>query len=335
MSERRYQIFISSTFLDLKEERSKVLEAVLGMEAFPVGMELFPASNESQWELIKGVIDDSDYYVLILGGRYGSTDQDGLSYTEKEYRYAIDTKTPVLGFVRADPENVPLKFSETDPTKTKQLDEFRDLVMSRMCKQYTNADQLAGQVITSLTSAIRKTPAVGWVRGSEAMTPEIREELLILKEALQKAEEKERHSEQRDVDPDLHQGGDHFTIEYKTARGGRYGGSGTPDKRDFSWNEIYRVVAPLMLDESSEAHLSQALEQMIRAVDERTITNDHLHVHLDSDSFQQVKVQLLALGYIERSSRQRSVKDSSTYWSLTALGEDTMMALRAIRKTSQ
>ena len=37
--------------------------------------------------------------------RYGSTAEDGISYTEKEYDYAVDQGVPVLGFViaRTDP----------------------------------------------------------------------------------------------------------------------------------------------------------------------------------------------------------------------------------------
>jgi len=42
-------------------------------------MELFPASNKKQWTIIKRVIDDSDFYLLIIAGRYGSLgiDDDG------------------------------------------------------------------------------------------------------------------------------------------------------------------------------------------------------------------------------------------------------------------
>ena len=57
----------------------------------PAGMELFPAANETQWNLIKKVIDDCDYYVLILGGRYGTIGPDGIGYTEMEYRYALES----------------------------------------------------------------------------------------------------------------------------------------------------------------------------------------------------------------------------------------------------
>ena len=69
--DKRYQIFISSTFRDLIDERQAVLKAVLELDHMPAGMELFPASDDSAWELIKDIIDGSDYYVLIVGGRDG------------------------------------------------------------------------------------------------------------------------------------------------------------------------------------------------------------------------------------------------------------------------
>ena len=81
----RYQVFVSSTFADLKDERQKVIQALMEMDCIPAGMELFPAANDEQWEFIKRVIDDCDYYILIIGGRYGSLTSEGISYTEKEF----------------------------------------------------------------------------------------------------------------------------------------------------------------------------------------------------------------------------------------------------------
>lgn len=86
--DKRYQIFISSTFSDLKEERNKVMQTIMSLDCIPAGMELFPAMDEEQFEFIKRVIDDCDYYLLIVGARYGSMDDNGVSYTEKEYDYA-------------------------------------------------------------------------------------------------------------------------------------------------------------------------------------------------------------------------------------------------------
>ena len=69
--EKRYQVFISSTFRDLVQERQEVLKAVLEIDHMPAGMELFPAADDAAWQLIKDVIDGSDHYVVIIGGRYG------------------------------------------------------------------------------------------------------------------------------------------------------------------------------------------------------------------------------------------------------------------------
>ncbi|HSP50009.1 MAG TPA: DUF4062 domain-containing protein [Pseudolabrys sp.] len=80
--DKRYQVFVSSTFADLKDERQAVLQALLSLDHFPAGMESFLASDDDAWTLIKGVIDDSDYYVLVFGGRYGSTNHAGVGYTE-------------------------------------------------------------------------------------------------------------------------------------------------------------------------------------------------------------------------------------------------------------
>ena len=97
MDKKRYQVFVSSTFRDLQEERQEVMQALLELDCIPSGMDLFPAANESQWSLIQRVIDDCDYYILIIGGRYGSIADDGVGYTEKEYDYAISRGKPIVG----------------------------------------------------------------------------------------------------------------------------------------------------------------------------------------------------------------------------------------------
>jgi hypothetical protein len=90
--DKRYQVFISSTFIDLKDERQAVLRAILELDHMPAGMELFPAADDSAWQLIKDVIDASDYYVLIIGGRYGSLDETGLSSHRKTAPYRFGTR---------------------------------------------------------------------------------------------------------------------------------------------------------------------------------------------------------------------------------------------------
>src|SRR6266511_3982106 len=100
---RKHQIFISSTFSDLKRERQACVEAILRAGHIPAGMELFSAGNESQLEVIKRWIEDSDIYMLLLGGRYGSLEpKSGISYTEIEYRYAIELNKPFFALIMAE-----------------------------------------------------------------------------------------------------------------------------------------------------------------------------------------------------------------------------------------
>ena len=62
------------------------------MYHIPMGMEFFNAADEEQWEIIKSTIDSCDYYVLVIGQRYGSVDAAGTSFTEKEWYYSVQAR---------------------------------------------------------------------------------------------------------------------------------------------------------------------------------------------------------------------------------------------------
>ena len=99
---KKLQVFVSSTYTDLIEERQAAVQAILDAGHIPAGMELFKA-GKSQMKTIQKWIDESDVYMLILGGRYGSIEEEsGLSYTELEYRYAISKNIPIIVILLTD-----------------------------------------------------------------------------------------------------------------------------------------------------------------------------------------------------------------------------------------
>jgi hypothetical protein len=122
--DKRYQVFVSSTYEDLREERTEVMQALLELDCMPSGMELFPAANDDQWTLIRRVIDDCDYYLVIIGGRYGSTGPDGKSYTQMEYEYAVSKGKPVIAFLHSNPGLIPAGKTESNDQGKKRLSEF-------------------------------------------------------------------------------------------------------------------------------------------------------------------------------------------------------------------
>ncbi len=167
--EKKYQIFISSTYEDLKEERKKVQDTILSMYQFPIGMEMFSAADEEQWEIIRETIDSSDYYILIIGHRYGSVIEQGeyagISYTQKEFRYALEQKIPVLAFLMDDSVAITPDKMEQDASRREKLEQFKDEVKNgRMVQWWTSKDDLAIKVMNSLNKQIGRKNRPGWIR---------------------------------------------------------------------------------------------------------------------------------------------------------------------------
>lgn len=165
--DKRYQIFISSTFTDLEEERESVMKAILNTNCFPAGMELFPSSSMEQFEYIKTIIDKSDYYVLIIAARYGTVAADGISYTEKEFNYALEKGIPVIAFIKENIMETPLYKADTENDKREKLNKFIEKVKDgRMVNWWSDKNDLANKVSTSLRSEFEIHPRLGWVRGN-------------------------------------------------------------------------------------------------------------------------------------------------------------------------
>lgn len=135
----------------------------------PAGMEAFVATNDEQFSVIKKVIDLCDYYILIIGKRYGSINEStGISYTEMEYDYAVSKDIPILAFILR--ENVDLQASktETNPKSVAKLQNFRKKAKSnRLVSFWESTEDLVGKVATSIIKAKEDTTRPGWVRGGE------------------------------------------------------------------------------------------------------------------------------------------------------------------------
>lgn len=192
--QKKYQVFISSTYEDLREERKKVQDTILSMCQFPIGMELFSAGDDEQWEVIKESIDTSDYYVLIIAHRYGSIinkgEDAGVSYTEKEYRYAKSKGVPILAFIID--ENVPVLRAhvEADNKKSKKLQAFiNEVKTGRVVKWWKSKEELAILVMNALNNEIIKGKRPGWVRADSFNIEENQKELIEMLKRVRRLEE--------------------------------------------------------------------------------------------------------------------------------------------------
>ena len=170
-----FHVFVSSTYVDLIEERKAVSDMIAKAGFVAEGMEIFPASSQSQMEFIEQIIDRCDYYVLILAGRYGSVDGSGTSYTELEYQYAVEKGIPVLAFLHNDLGSLPNNNVDGDRGK---IDAFRDLVSENAIVDYwAEPNELAGKAIAALSHSKNFHPGVGWVRGDSVASEDLLQDI--------------------------------------------------------------------------------------------------------------------------------------------------------------
>ena len=186
--DRKYQVFISSTYEDLKDERRAIMEALIKLKHIPTGMESFNAADEEQWSVIKRTIDECDYYVLILSDRYGSTDKDGIGFTEKEYDYAISQNKPVISFVRSNSAIQTLKLTDRETRNKVKLKKFKNKISGKLYKYWDNKEDLSVNFLLSFEELQRIRPQAGWIRYEKFSTrkpihnPEILDKDVISKE---------------------------------------------------------------------------------------------------------------------------------------------------------
>ncbi len=340
--DKRYQVFVSSTYEDLQEERQEVMQALLELDCIPAGMELFPAADETQWSLIKRVIDECDYYVVIVGGRYGSCDNDDVGFTEKEYRYALEIGKPTIAFLHKDPAKIVAgKTEQTDKGKRK-LGAFRSLLQEKLCKPWSDPSELKAVVITSLTQLKRTRPAIGWVRADELPDEDATREMLKLRQRIDEleAELDQARAAAPKGSEDLAHGNDRQRLGFTylaTSQGGFIGDT-CESEFEATWDSIFASVAPRMTSEITEHAMKPILDAFVQQHNEaRLYEANPKYVSVDSFSlkakdFHAIKVQLKALGLIAKGDRPRKADDDRPFWILTPHGEEVMTRIVAVKR---
>ncbi|EJF7266476.1 DUF4062 domain-containing protein [Vibrio parahaemolyticus] len=169
---KKLQVFVSSTYEDLKGDRQAAVSAILKAGHIPAGMELFTSGDKSQMDTIRRWIDESDIYMLILGGRYGSVEPTtGVSYTELEYNYALEQDKPLFAVVIDESAlEVRVRQYGTDlmeKDNPKQLKDFRDKVLSNISSFFDDEKDIRLCVYESLSDFATNRDLKGWVSSDE------------------------------------------------------------------------------------------------------------------------------------------------------------------------
>lgn len=333
----RYQIFVSSTYTDLIEERRVVMQTLLKMDCMPAGMELFPAADDSAWSVIEQVIRESDYYVLIVGGRYGSKSTDNpLSFTEREFDLATELGIPVLPFLHSDPGSIPQRHADDSDDARRQLKKFREKVeQNRLRDHWKNADELASKVVLAVTQAKKAKPRTGWIRADRAADPKTLQELERIR---RENEELRTKIERARRDPPANHAQFAFGDEsvpaeyfYETMNQNR---EQVPHVVSLlmTWTEVFTLLGPLAYTPVAESRLRGALDAAITNRDRIKSKPARFNFNVPESVLNILKTQFMALGLWELSEVSHTPEP---HWRLTPYGKDVLVQLLAIPATAR
>lgn len=332
--EIKHQVFVSSTYKDLVEERKAVIHALLELDCIPAGMELFPAADEDAWTLIKEVIDGCDYYVLILAGKYGSTNSEGIGYTEMEFDYAVSIGKPIIAFLHENPGSLSASNSERTEVMQSKLSAFREKAEARHCKFWNTSEDLGGKVSRSLIQLRKRHPSPGWVPGKYAATETMLREIQELRARVAELElEAAIGSNAAPVGAEsLAQGDDQVSWTFHI----RTDAKGPTQEKPLavSWDTLFSYIGPSMMNECTDEEMMGKvqlayLHQLPKELRDLNPRDTLILPYVFEDK---IRVQLQALGLISPGVKRRAVSDNGRYWRLTPYGERYLIRISAERK---
>ena len=327
----KYQVFISSTYEDLKHERDQVIKAVLEMGHIPVGMEMFSAADEQQWQIIARHIDQSDYYAVIVAHRLGSTTSEGISYTRKEYEYARSKGIPCLGFIISPDANWPAHWVDTTGPDASALADFKELIKEKPVGFWASAEDLHGKFSVALMKSVTAQPREGWVRassasGGAAASAELvrlsseNSELRRRLDAAEQSAKAERSAEVRQT----------IEILEKSRRRPSYRTKPYSEWRNDSTVSLFDLflwLGPEMVAEATIKNLSRTAAMNVRANrDDAWDTVAHNQTRVFVTDF-------MTLDLAQPSTRKHAVADTNEYWSLSKFGVEVLKHVRKMALT--
>ncbi len=185
MKRRKLQIFLSSTYEDLIGDRLTAMEAVLASGHVPATMEQFSPGDETAWEKIQRWIDESDAFILILGGRYGSLEPpSGKSYMHLEYEYALSKRKPFFSLVISDThleERIKERGLSVDEREnSEKYKQFRELVKQKHCGFWNDKKDIRAAIFQKVPEWAQREDLTGWIRAEDAVSTESVNELASL-----------------------------------------------------------------------------------------------------------------------------------------------------------
>ncbi len=148
----KYKLFVSANQKELKGERFAIKEVINANSTLRGFFDVFlfedlPAKGKSPVTAYLKKVANSDIYVCIIGKNYGNKYKDGLSATEREFRYFLKatSRGEIIAFIKG--------IASEDAKRDHDTQSFvKAIKASFIYKRFRNIDELKTQILNSLIS---------------------------------------------------------------------------------------------------------------------------------------------------------------------------------------
>jgi len=173
---KKYHVFVSSTYDDLKTERLELIKIVTELGAVPITMDAFDISKPEDRKVINKAIEDCDYFLNLTAYKGGAA--AGKSFAlELEYSHAVKAKVPVLALIISNKARWKASKKEKKADAAKAVEAFKKKLEGHTCDTWTNLGDLRQKALTLLGREMNLNPRRGWVPSTEAVEPSVANEL--------------------------------------------------------------------------------------------------------------------------------------------------------------
>lgn len=295
------------------------MNAVIDLRHIPIGMEGFPAIDQEQMSYIKRLIDECDYYVVIVKDRYGSTAPNGVSFTEQEYEYAVSAGKHVLGFLSQE-------FDEKASDNPDAVKSFREKISSnRIVKFWGDKTGLEMSVLKSLSAAFEADPREGWIRASSAADPKIIQELADARSQILNLEREIAANTPKPI-PNLAGLDDQVVINFRAKP--RHDSTTIARELRTTWRRLFLAIADKFRLGHAYAAIDHPLEEFIHAEQVR-----YYYITFTSTERLRILNQLELLGLMQSSTGKSVDGKPGVFYTLTAKGDEIRLVGKAVLRS--
>ncbi|KAA8733225.1 DUF4062 domain-containing protein [Acinetobacter qingfengensis] len=321
MANKRYYVYLSSFFDDVKVERLKLENCLLNLDTFPWG--LHERRSSLNTALVRRQIDDSDYVIVLLGGKYGDLSASGLSYLHLDFLYALNKQKIMISLVDMFPDKRSNQEQDQHPELIKKLDHFRQLLKkdSQYYYEFKSTLDLESSMRRIFAQVVQTHPASGWIKLNEHEAQDQASHINTSKfitTAVKKLPE--RHTVLDTLETKV-SGDENVIVRYHAHA---YQDGNLQDirpQRHLGWFQILQILSTHFQTPALENNFARALNQYLESTalsDARQIfprAHAVARTQIDEQCLQEIKLQMKWNNWIVPLAQHQA--GARTYWELT------------------